>query len=218
MSTTNLQAELRTATGHQVKSLRKEGRIPVTVYGKSVESASLSVNAEAFETTYETTGETGLIELVIGKDHRPVMIHHVQKHPLTGDILHVEFHQVNLKEKVTAPVPVELVGESPAIKDNLGTLLTLLDEVEIEALPADLPDHVDVDISHLTEVNQEITVSAIKVPASLKIITEADVAIVRIAAPVKEEAVPAAAPTDTAEGEAPAAAETPTPETEKATE
>lgn len=214
MSKTTLQAEPRSEMGHKAKSLRNKGIIPATVYGKNVPSVSLGITADAFISTYESTGETGLIELVVGKDRRPVMVHHVQRHPVTGDIIHVEFHQVNLREKVTAPVPVKFAGESPAIKDNKGTLLTLVDEIEIEALPTDLPDHVEVDISVLTDVNQEITVSTIVVPATLTIITDPNVAIVRIAAPIKEEEVAAPPATETPE----AAATEPTTDTPQETD
>lgn len=217
MSTTNLTAELRTHTGHRVKALRKQGFVPATVYGKKVATVSISVAEEAFIQTYAKTGETGLIELVIGTDRRPVLVHMVQRDPLTRRILNIEFHQVDLKEKVTAAIPLKFVGEAPAVQENKGTLLTLTDEVEVEALPTDLPDHLEVDITSLTDVDQEITAAAIKVPATVTLSTAPETALVRIAAPVKEEEAPApAAAEGAAEGAPTEGAAEPAAATEEA--
>jgi large subunit ribosomal protein L25 len=125
-------------------------------------------------------------------------------------MLHVEFLKVNLKEKMKTFVPVSIEGESPAVKDGLGTLLTILQEVEIEALPNDIPESVAVDVSTLTEVEAEKTVKDMIVPAGVTIISDPDETVVKIGALAVQEA-----PAETA-SEAEAAPTTETPESEQA--
>src|SRR5690348_15603151 len=102
----------RDIIGRKVKKLRKKGELPATVYGKKIHSVSLSVSKDAFMSVYKEAGETGLIELSIDGDIRPVLVNTVQIDPVSSIPLHIEFHQVDLKEKVHAKVPVELAGES----------------------------------------------------------------------------------------------------------
>lgn len=183
-----LTAFPRTITGRKVKTLRSEGSIPATIYGKNVKSVSIAVEEQSFSKLYAQTGETGLIELSLGSDLRPVLVHTAQTHPVTGQILHIEFHQVDLKEKVRASVPVELVGEPAAARDKKGVLLTILDEVEVEALPADLPEKIMLDVSALSDVNQELKVSDLKTPSGATFLTDSEQTLVKIGALVSKEA------------------------------
>ncbi|KKU81439.1 MAG: 50S ribosomal protein L25, partial [Microgenomates group bacterium GW2011_GWA2_47_8] len=183
----SLTAVVRTLVGRKVKALRKEGKLPATVYGRGVKSASVTLQGDAFAKVYAETGETGLIELHVdptsqssseaSRGTRPVLVHTVQVDPVTNATLHVEFHQVDLKEKVHAKVPVELVGESPAITQKLGVLLTVLNDIEVEALPTELPEHIEVDVTKLVEVDQEVKVSDLAVPPSVTVLTEADLTV-----------------------------------------
>lgn len=183
-----LQAQKREVTGRQVKKLRRQGQLPATIYGKKVASVSVTVRASDFAKVYEEAGETGLVELTLEGKLRPVLIHNVQKHPVTSRPLHVEFYQVDLKEKVRTEVPVVVVGESPAVAQKVGVILTLLNEVEVEALPADLPEKITVDVSALSEVDQELRVGDLKVPSGVSILTEANVVVVKVGALVSKEA------------------------------
>lgn len=178
----------RTLVGRKVKELRKQGLIPATIYGKNIKSVSVGVTADNFGKVYKETGETGLIELTVDGDIRPVLVNHVQVDPVRGSILHVEFHQVDLKEKVAARVPIELIGESPAVAQKLGVLLTVLDEIEVEALPVDLPEHFSVDISKLIEVNAEIKVNNLIPPKGVTIQTAPGLTVVKIGSLVTKEA------------------------------
>ena len=148
----------------------------------------MSVQEVAFLSVYKQAGETGLIELSIDKDVRPVLIHTVQVDPVSDVPLHVEFHQVDLKEKVHAKVPVELVGECPVVAQKLGVLLMVLDEIEVEALPTELPEHITVDVSKLLEVNQELTVEHLSVPAGVAVLTEKGLTVVKVGPLVTKEA------------------------------
>ena len=124
-----LTAEKRTTIGRKVKQLRKQGKLPATVYGKKVKSESLVVAADTFGRVYSEAGETGLVELMVGTEVKPVLIHTVQKDPVYGQFLHVEFFQVDLKEKVKTRVPLVFVGEAAAVANKSGVLLTILDEL-----------------------------------------------------------------------------------------
>jgi large subunit ribosomal protein L25 len=184
----SLSAEARDLVGRKVKNLRKLGKVPATVYGKNVKSVSVTVAADAFEKVYATAGETGLVELMVGKDMRPVLVHTLQKDPVSNQLLHIEFHQVDLKEKVHTKVPVELVGDAPAVAGKVGVLLTLLDEVDVEALPMDLPEKLTIDVSSLKEVNQEIKVSGLVVPSGVTVLTDKEQLVVRVGALISKEA------------------------------
>src|SRR3990167_6090633 len=116
-------------------------------YGKKIKSESVQVDASEFMKVYREVGETGLVELVLDGKHKPVLVHNVQLDPVTDVVLHADLLQVDLKEKVTAQVRVELTGESPAEKQGLGTVVQYVDEIEVEALPGDLPDKFEVDAS-----------------------------------------------------------------------
>ncbi len=213
-----LQAEKRTAVGRKVGKLRKAGAIPATVYGKKIKSVSLVVAADTFAKLYQEAGETGLVELTVGSVVVPVLIHSVQLHPVTRALLHVEFFQVDLKEKVKTRVPVVLSGEAAVIREKTGVLLSVLDEVEVEALPTDLPDRLTLDVAGLTAVNQELKVGDIPVPAGVTVLSDAGLTVVKISALVSKEAeaqaaeeaaaAAAAAPTEAPaqEGAAPAPA------------
>ncbi|MCX6793945.1 MAG: 50S ribosomal protein L25 [Candidatus Gottesmanbacteria bacterium] len=184
----SLTAEIRDIFGRKVKQLRTLGRIPATVYGKNVKSVSVVVSAEAFDKVYTEAGETGLVELSVGRDIRPVLVHTLQKDPVSNHLLHIEFHQVDLKEKVHAKVPLELTGDAPAVVGKIGVLLTLIDEVEVEALPTDLPEKITVDVSKLAEVNREVKVSELKIPAGVTVLTDKDQSVVRVGALISKEA------------------------------
>lgn len=203
MKTHTLQATKRTISGRKVKQLRNEGQLPATVYGKGIKSESLAVSRDAFLHTYETAGETGLIELTVGSEKRPVLVHTVQRHPVDNTPLHVEFHQVDLKEKVHAKVPIELAGDSPAVAQKLGVLLTVLDAVDVEALPTDLPEKITVDVSTLESVDQELKVSDLTVRAGVTMLTDGGLTVVKVGPLVTKEAEAQAA-----EEEAQAAAAT----------
>lgn len=184
----SLKADIRDIVGRKVKQLRKSGQIPATVYGKNVKSISVSVLADAFEKVYQEAGETGLVELSVGGDTRPVLVHTLQRDPVSNRLLHIEFHQVDLKEKVHAKVPLELTGDAPAVIGKVGVLLTLIDEVEVEALPTDLPEKLTVDVSRLADVNQEVKVGELKIPSGVTFLTDKDQSVVRVGALISKEA------------------------------
>ncbi|MBL7159492.1 50S ribosomal protein L25 [Candidatus Microgenomates bacterium] len=189
MPNPKLKVEKRKTLGRKIKKLRREGILPANIYGKKVKSQAVQVGLKEFEKIYADAGETSIIDLIVeaGKT-RSVLIHNVQIHPVTDQFLHADFRQVVLTEKVKADIPVEIVSESPAVKEKKGILLTILDEIEIEALPADLLDKIEVDVSQLTEVNQEIKVSDLKLAKKVDFLTDSNSIICKIGPLVTKEA------------------------------
>jgi len=202
MNKPTLKADVRKISGRKVKNLRKEGILPGNVSGKKIKSEAVQVLLKDFEKVYKEVGETGLLTLEIGKEENPVLIHNLQVNPVSDAPVHVDFLQVDLKEKVEAEVPVELTGKSPAEKQAIGTVVQYLNEIKVEALPMDLPEEFVVDTSDLAEIDQSILVKDLKVDRSkVDIKTGPDEIIVKVEPPQKEEVVAPPAP---AEGEVPA--------------
>lgn len=197
-----LKAEKRTVEGRKVKKLRKEGYLPGNVFGKKIKSQSVQVNLKDFEKTYKEVGETGLLTLNVGSEDRPVLIHNLQLNPVTDDPIHVDFLQVDLKEEVEANIPIELVGESPAEKQALGTVVQYINEIKVEALPGDLPEKFEVDISTLLEVDQSIIVKDLKYDKSkVEIKDDVEAIVAKVEPPQKEEVVTPEVPEGEAVGE-----------------
>lgn len=198
-----LKAEQRKLSGRKVKTIRTQGLIPGNIYGKKIKSEAVQVDKKEFETLYKEVGETGLITLQVGSEDHPVLVNNVQKHPISDEPIHIDFRQVDLKTKVTAAVPVEVTGESPAEKQAIGTVVQYLKEVEIEALPTDLLEKFEVDTSGLAEVDQAIYVKDLKFDKSkVEIKTGGDEIVVKVEPPQKEEVIEV--PVAPVEGEVPA--------------
>lgn len=216
MPKTTLKAEKRKIEGRKVKSLRKSGLLPGNVYGKKVKSLSVQVNFKEFEKIYKEIGETGLLMLNVGSDEKPVLIHNLQLDPVSDTPIHVDFLQVDLKEKVEADIPVELSGESPAEKQSIGTVVQYINELKVEALPTDLPEKFDVDTTSLSEVDQSILVKDIKYDKNkIEIKSDLEAIVAKVEPPQKEEVVEpptAVVEGEGTEGEAPAEEEKPSEE------
>lgn len=211
MDTQKLNAELRDMTGRKVKRLRSEGVLPGNIFGKDIKSRAVKVNRSDFSKVFAEAGETGIIDLHLGDEKVPVLVANVQSHPVTDEPLHVDFRQVNMKEKIEAQVPVEMTGESPAEKQGLGIIVQQTDEVTVEALPMDLPENFVVDISKLEEVGASITVGDLPSSEKVKVLDEVEKVLVMVEEIPEEEEEPAPAEGEEgAEGEVIAEGETPT--------
>lgn len=199
-----LKAEARRVFGRKVKQLRNKGITPANIFGKQVKSEAVQLSQKEFLAVLAKAGETKIVNLeVSGEDKsRPVLIHNVQKHPVFEDIVHVDFYQVDLKEKIAANIPLELIGEPLAVKDKIGILIQPISEVEVEALPTDFPEKIEVDVSGLKAVDDAITVADLKVPSEIKVLTDPSQLVAKISALAEEVVAPAPAAEEvTAEGE-----------------
>jgi len=208
-----LKAQKRTVLGRKVKTLRKEGLIPAHVFGKKVKTEHVQVVEGEFFKVFEKAGETGIIDLAVDNQKKPVLVKNVQLHPVTDKTLHIDFYQVNLSEKVKVDVPLEIIGESPAAHRKIGLLLTPVSEIEIEALPTDLPENIEVNVEALDEVGKEVKVKDLKIDRSkITIHAEEELVVAQIgelvtkemeAAEAEIEAEQAEAATEGTEDEAP---------------
>lgn len=178
---------MRTILGKKVKKLRREGILPANVYGKDVPSTALQVNLKEFSDIYKEVGETGLVDLEVNGKKHPVLIKNVQFEFRNNTPLHADFYQVNLKEKVKTMVPIELVGEAKAVAEKVGTLIHPISEVEVEALPANLPEKIEVNIENLANIDDHILVSDIQAPEGVTILTDPGQIIAKISEIVVEE-------------------------------
>lgn len=164
MDRISLHAEGRQILGKKVKKLRKDGKLPGHVFGKGVETEHVSVDGKTFLKTFKEAGETGLIDLKIGAEKiRPVLVRGVQYDPVSGHPIHIDFYQVNLSQKVKVPVPLVLIGDQPE-SVHLGEAIVLqtLNEVEVEALPTDLVEKIEVDIISLKNIDDAITIGQLQ--------------------------------------------------------
>lgn len=134
------------------------------VYGKGLENRSIKINRIEFEKIFLQAGETNLINLDIDGKVAKVLVKDMQKDPVKDFVTHVDFYEVNMKEKVTADVPLKFVGESKAVKELGGILIKEVHEIKVECLPGDLVDHLVVDITILETLDGIIKIGDIKLP------------------------------------------------------
>lgn len=183
-----LKAKKRKIQGKKVKKLRREEKIPAILFGGKGQSQPLTLSHPEFEKVYQEAGEATVIDLNLnGKKHN-VLISEVQTDPL-GKILHADLKRVTAGEKITAMVPIMIEGEAVPIKSGEGILLTLLDEIEVESFPKDLPSEIKVDISGLTEVGQGVEIKDLPIdPKKVEVLDhEPNELILKIDHPQLEE-------------------------------
>lgn len=166
--------------------IRKGGFIPAVFYGKKEESTPITVSAKDFDKVFKEAGESTVVTLKGDFGDHDVLIHAVDSDPLTGKILHADFYVIEKGKKITVHVPVEFDGVAPAVKDLGGILVKVLHEVEIEAMPKDLPHGLTVDISLITDFDTHVTAGQIKLPQGVTLKTDAH-EIVAMATRPKEE-------------------------------
>lgn len=179
-----LNAETRTVTGKAVRHLRQQGILPANLTGHQMAPMALQVRAADVDRMLKGFGRTTVIQLTVAALGAPrtAMLGSVQRDAISGAIKHIDFIQVDMTQKMRASITLRLVGESPAVKGNTGMALHLLNQIEVEALPDDLPEAIDVEIGGLAAVDDAIYVRDLRLPASVDILTPADEAIVRISA------------------------------------
>ncbi len=174
MNKTKVQVSNRKLVGKKVKQLRKQNQIPGVIFGMGKKSEPISITSQELNRLYETAGESGLLELEVnGGQLVNAIISEVQKHPLTEQLIHVNFRQVNLTEKISTKVPVVLEGEAPIVKTGEGIALHLLNEIEVTCLPQDIPHEIRVDITTLTQIDAALQVKDLPIDHT-KVQLEAD--------------------------------------------
>lgn len=192
----------RSVLGKRVRALRRGGLTPANVYGHGVESRALQIETVTLVRTLRALERNAILSLCIEgeKAPRPVMVRDVQRNPVSDRIFHVDFYQVSLTEKMRAEVPLMLMGKAPAVDDFGGILIQSLENITVEALPTDMPSHVEVDISVLSDLESSLHVKDLVLDSKLHLLTDLEVVIAKVAAPrlaaeivAEEEAAAAAA-------------------------
>jgi large subunit ribosomal protein L25 len=197
MKSVPLTAFPRTASRRGgVKKLRESGRVPAVIYGRNTKPENLELNkVDIVNVIHHSASENVLLDLAVKDDARGkrlALVQEVQHHPLKGDILHVDLHEVAENEKVTVSVPVEAIGEAVGVKTGGGTLEHVLFKIKVRALPKDLPEQINVDVSAL-DIGKSIHLNEINPPAGVEFIGDKKVVVFSVAAPVTEEQEAAAA-------------------------
>jgi len=188
------------------KALRASGRIPAVIYGREAKAQNLEVKGKEMEDLiHRSISENLLVDLEVKDDARPkrlALVQEVQHHPLSGKILHVDFHEVAENEKVTISVPVETLGEAEGVKTEGGVLEHVLFKIKARALPKDLPEVITVDVSHL-KIGQAVHLGEIKAPPGVEFVGDKGIPVIAVAAPrtEEEEAAEAAAAAEAVPGE-----------------
>lgn len=213
MDQIELQATNREILGRKVRFLRRQGIIPVHLFGHNVESLALQCEAVQLQRVLAQAGKTRLINLKLDKAKRPrnVVVREIHRDPLNGELLHVDFYQVRMAEKIKVEIPIVLIGEAPALKSKDNTLFQELSNLTIECLPDQIPASVEVDLSSLTEAEQSIRVKDVILDKEITVLSDPELVVAKISArPRVEEVVEEVVAEEVAE----VAEEAPSPEEE----
>jgi len=186
-SRTELTVSPREVLGKKVKRLRREGLTPANVYGHNIESVAVQVSTDELRHVLQSAGRNEIVYLRLdGDEPRPTFVKDVQHHPVRDHILHVDFLQISLKEKVRLDVPIHLVGLAPAVDRYGGILVHGLDHVTVEALPTDVPSSIEIDVSVLEEIDQAVHVSDLVMPEDVTLLTDPEQVVAKVSPPAVE--------------------------------
>jgi large subunit ribosomal protein L25 len=188
MDKAKLAAKNRQEKGRKTEKGRHKGLIPAVIYGRGIDSLCVWVDALSFRKLLKKSGESTIINLEIEKkDNRNVIIQDIQRDPVSHKIIHLDFFQVRMDEEIETEVELVFVGEAPAVRELGGILVKNIDKLEIKCLPADLPSHIDVDVSVLKTFENNIAISDLKVGKGIKIQLEPETVIAIVTPPRSEE-------------------------------
>lgn len=185
MSTISI--EKRTERGHQLEELRRADKVPAVFYGPKDESEAISIPRRDFEKILKSEGESSVITLKGDGVEKDVLIHEMQLHPITHEVQHIDFYVIDKTKKVEVSVPIEFEGEAPAVKNLGGILVRVLHELEIEVLPTEIPQHISVDVSVLTDFESVIHAGDVVLPEGVTLLTGAEEAVALTEEPREEE-------------------------------
>jgi len=182
MEQIELEVATREVLGKKVRFLRRQGTTPVHLFGHGIESEALQCDTAQLQRVLAQAGRTKLVDLKLDKAKKPrkIVIREIQRNPQTGDLLHVDFYQVRMAEKIKVEVPIVLVGEAPALKLKENMLVQDLTSLTIESLPDEIPASVELDLSLLTEVEQLIRVKEIILSEGVTVLTDPEHTVVKI--------------------------------------
>ncbi len=196
-----LHAERRTVTGRKVGRLRRAGLLPAVVYGPASPPVVIQLNAREAGRVIRKIEGTQLVQLVIDGQSRQVLVHELQRDSIRGDYLHADFYAPDMTRPFRVAIPIHLTGASFAVNSLSGVLVRGLTDLVIECLPGDLIPSINVDLEPLKEIGQALYVRDIQVPATVKVLSDADDMVARVTYQAKEEDLTAAPALTSAEVE-----------------
>jgi large subunit ribosomal protein L25 len=182
-----LQVSKRDVVGKQVKTLRRDGLLPAIVYGRGISSIPISINSREANRILSAITSSNLVVLDIDGDKHTTLVREKQRDPVTGEVLHMDFYEVSMTEILRTNVGLEFQGESPAVKELMGVLVTVMESLEVECLPQDLPNQIVADLSTLEEIGDSLYVRDISLPPNVELISDIDGLVVVISPPAVEE-------------------------------
>ncbi len=190
LATPSIKLSPRKITGNKVSSLRKRGIIPVHVYGWDIAPQALEVEAQKLHRILPQIGTNISISLEIEgqKGENICFVREIQRHPVTEELLHVDFLRVNVASVIRSEVPIILLGEAPAVRDLGGTLLQQLQALTVDSLPMDVPSAMELDISYLDDFEKTLTVADLSITSKIDVVTRAEEMIAKVSAPRVAEA------------------------------
>jgi large subunit ribosomal protein L25 len=197
MKRLELEVSKRDITGKKVRFLRRQGIIPANIYGHGIDSTAINVDAKSLKHLLAHAGTTDLISLKIDDAKNPlrVLVREIHRNPINDDLLHVDFYQVRMDEKIKADVPLVFVGEAPVLKKvKNSSVLHLIDSLPIEALPDDLPHSFEIDVSSLEELDSAIHVKDIHLGDGITLLSDPEQMAVKVIEARKEEEIPVEVP------------------------
>jgi large subunit ribosomal protein L25 len=203
MDNIELAAQKRELLGKKVRFLRRKGITPVSFYGHGLESSALQIETSALRKALAKAGKTSLVSLKIGSSKRPQMaiVREIQRDPVKGELLHVDFYQVRMDQKLKIEVPLVLTGKAPAVKEFAGILVQEMSTIEVECLPANMPHSIEADISGLAQLDQALHVKDLHVGDGVAIIADPGKVVAKVARARIEVVEEVAAPAAEAEAE-----------------
>ena len=185
-----LTVQKREKFGKVVKNLRQDGFIPAELYGHGIQNEHLTVVAKDFAKTFKAAGENTVVNILIDGQPRPVLIYNVQQNPLSGEFMNVDFYAVRMDEKIRTEVPFVFTGEAPAIKAFNAILVKVMQEIEIEALPMNLPKQIEISLNSLNAFGKTVCVRDLQTIEGVRFLAVPDSVIVTIKEQAKEEEKP----------------------------
>ena len=185
-----LEAKKREVIGKQVKALRREGLLPAVIYGSDIEPMPLTLNTNEVRQILSVVGANTLITIKIGKKEHLALVRDLQREVIKRNLLHIDFQAVSMEETISTTVPVVVVGEAPAVKELNALLVTSLEFLQIEAKAKDLPDTIQVDISELAEIGDNIRVRDLAISGDVNVLDDQELTVIVVAAPTLMEIEP----------------------------
>jgi large subunit ribosomal protein L25 len=182
-----IEAAHRTVTGKQVGQLRREGKLPAVLYGHNFDATPIVMDRRSASKTLHGVSHSTLITIDLEGSEHNVLVREIQRDFIRGDLLHIDFQVVSMTEKIKATVPIMLEGTSPAVAEFNGVVISGVSQLDVEAFPQDLPEHIIVDISELNHIGDGIYVRDLPIPINVAVHTDKEEMVVIISAGTAEE-------------------------------